>query len=349
MIVFTSACAMISAIILGAMIHTGSRDVGKMRTIASAGVLALIASILLPLSFEYIDETAYALSSITLALMIADQVGRDGRLKPLVLMPIASAIVPVVIAITSDDLWIVYSSIACAPLVVCLLMDTVGIAGSTYVNRRGILIRMITVISAMSILSVPAFHDPSPMVAVAGFTAISLIMYVESEMKRFTMEPRRLLLNRYALENILEREYSKYRDDPELKMCIAFGDMDSFGRIRREQGREASEECMLDVATALSRLGTKRFIPCLYSGDEFAFIIFGDMPFAEECVRRCYSAIAEVDEKHPFMIHMSIGIAEVTNQDDHHDVIFQADRKLAEVKEMFYRENGLERHAWGRG
>lgn len=313
---------------------------------AFSGILALVFFALSATDSEHTGSLFCVLSAVATVFLIAD--ATEGKTGILSVVPLVSAVTALAITATGKDYWIVYSVFVCVPLAVLFLSDIAKLAKCGFGERLGTAVGAVIAATAAVLFAVPAAYGPNPPLTLAGFAVFSLLMYLESEITRITMGPNGLLINRYRLENILGRKFPVYRDNPDLNMCIAFGDMDSFGRIRREQGRDVAEECIFEVMNALAQLRSGKFLPCIYGGDEFVFVFFGDKAFAEECIDRCYSAIAEIDKRYPFLIHMSIGLAEVTDQDNYDDVIFQADRILSEVKEKFYRDNGLQRHVWGR-
>lgn len=244
---------------------------------------------------------------------------------------------------------IAYAILTIVPVIYVIADSVLVVVRERYYSKKIESLRIIcfSIPLIIGVLSLTEHYENTIFLTI-GFTVTSVLSYLWIQVIRITTDRDTTLYNRYKLENYLEKRFDICKNDPEKQMCIGFGDMDSFGRVRREHGVDVARECIEKIGRGIRELSSPDFLPCIYGGDEFVFVTIGGKEKMEEYRNRIYDLIADIDKDYPFMLHMSIGFVELTDQETYDDMIAQADEVQAEVKERFYTENGITRYKWGK-
>jgi diguanylate cyclase (GGDEF)-like protein len=122
------------------------------------------------------------------------------------------------------------------------------------------------------------------------------------------------LVNRRGFDELLEREWAHARRDKK-PLALAMLDVDSFKLYNDFYGHQAGDECLKQVAAAMTlSLQRSTDLAARYGGEEFVFVLPGataeDAMLIAEKVRCAVAALAIVHEKSTHgIVTVSIGVA----------------------------------------
>ncbi len=133
-----------------------------------------------------------------------------------------------------------------------------------------------------------------------------------------------------SFETLLKRSVRQHEG-----VSFAMVDVDHFGTLNKEYGAEFCDQILLDISDVFRSCFDNDDILIRYGGDEFCFIIRGEMHRAEEqCNAVCKGVNSLQFEKYPDLrVSCSIGLAEYDNSLTTAELSKKADEALYVAKE----------------
>ncbi len=142
------------------------------------------------------------------------------------------------------------------------------------------------------------------------------------------------LYNRRYLEESFETLLKRSTRQHE-SVSFAMVDVDRFGTLNKEYGAEFCDKILLDISEVFKSCFDDDDTLIRYGGDEFCFIIRGEMKRAEkQCEAVCKGVFALQFEKYPDLrVSCSIGLAKYENKISTAELSKKADEALYDAKE----------------
>lgn len=201
-----------------------------------------------------------------------------------------------------------------------------------YPNRKRLLL-----VSSMGLLafvaSVAQLLLPGLSVFCVGVTFGLLIIFMEDQHQRVSIDPLTRLNNRTQLRLFLDTKVAASSPGKHLVMFIM--DLDYFKQINDKYGHMEGDKALITLSNVLKRiLGPRGFYIARIGGDEFVTVAelrnFSD---ADKVIALLKDALAGESEKLPYDISLSVGFSEYCHGNDTiHEWFERADRELYKVK-----------------
>jgi diguanylate cyclase len=144
------------------------------------------------------------------------------------------------------------------------------------------------------------------------------------------------LANRRAFDDEMKRRYEEWQRQKTLFTLLIL-DVDKFKFFNDSHGHLAGDEVLRNVGKLLAKTARQMDLPCRYGGEEFAVVLpatdINEARVAAERFRKAIetSIVTFVGEK--FSVTASIGVAQISGQDDPVRLIRRADEALYRSKE----------------
>jgi two-component system cell cycle response regulator len=139
--------------------------------------------------------------------------------------------------------------------------------------------------------------------------------------------------NRRSHDIETDRQLSDFRchGNP---FCVAVFDIDHFKRINDRWGHDAGDQAIKAVANALAISARDSDHVCRYGGEEFALTMpRTEITEAQIGVLRCHRAVSPlVVGEQEITLTVSVGLAEITDQEDGRTLLARADEALYGAK-----------------
>lgn len=203
-----------------------------------------------------------------------------------------------------------------------------------YPGRKRLLL-----VSSMGLLaffcSVIQLFLPGLSVFCVGVTFGLLIIFMEDQHQRVSIDPLTRLNNRTQLRLFLDTKVAASSPGKHLVMFIM--DLDFFKQINDKYGHMEGDKALITLSNVLKRiLGPRGFYIARIGGDEFVTVAelrnFGD---ADKVIALLKDALAGESEKLPYDISLSVGFSEYCHGNDTiHEWFERADRELYKVKSL---------------
>jgi diguanylate cyclase (GGDEF)-like protein len=141
------------------------------------------------------------------------------------------------------------------------------------------------------------------------------------------------LANRRAYDAKLVRQLSDF-ERHQQPFCVALFDIDHFKQVNDRFGHESGNQVLQAVADALASSVRKSDQVARYGGEEFA-VTFPQtrLPDAQQVALKCHHAVSELvvgDQR--IHVTVSVGLAEIVEQDDGRSLFARADEALYAAK-----------------
>lgn len=144
------------------------------------------------------------------------------------------------------------------------------------------------------------------------------------------------LLNRHGLQHALSREFAAARRYQRPLACLMI-DLDHFKNINDTLGHPTGDLALVQVAGVLQETVRASDLVCRYGGEEFlALLPETGMPGAQTLAEKVRAAVVNRsfgDESQNFPLTLSIGVAELRQEESGHDMIARADAALYRAKQ----------------
>ena len=147
------------------------------------------------------------------------------------------------------------------------------------------------------------------------------------------------LLNRRAYEEKIE-ELTKEMP-PEL--CVVMADLNGLKKANDTLGHEAGDELIIGASECLSRAFGAYGTVYRIGGDEFCVIVNKGMPETTRCLDHLREISAKWKGRYIDGISISCGAESNRNSTDIETIFKEADRKMYEEKDNYYKTTGLDR------
>ena len=144
------------------------------------------------------------------------------------------------------------------------------------------------------------------------------------------------LANRRAFDDELKRRYSEWQRRA-TPFSLLILDIDHFKSFNDTHGHQAGDEVLRQVGSSLTEVCREMDLPCRYGGEEFAVImpatIVKEGKVLAERVRKAIGVLSVNFEGKRLKVTASVGLSQVTNQDDCDRIVKRADEALYQSKE----------------
>ncbi len=143
------------------------------------------------------------------------------------------------------------------------------------------------------------------------------------------------LLNRYGLQRSLVRECAEARRYNRQLSCLMI-DLDNFKTINDTYGHPAGDAALIKIALILTEAVRRSDVVCRYGGEEFLVLmpeteVDGASALAEK-IRAAAAAHVFGDDAQVFSLTLSVGAAELHDDESGNDMIARADAALYHAK-----------------
>ena len=157
-----------------------------------------------------------------------------------------------------------------------------------------------------------------------------------------TIDSLTLIANRRMFDEVLEQEWKRMQRQ-EFPLSLLMCDVDYFKFYNDTYGHQAGDECLQNVASALSKAVQRSGdLVARYGGEEFAVILpnTNDLE-AKKLAEKIVNAISDLKMPHstskasPY-VTLSVGVASMTpksNEEEPATLISLADKALYQAKE----------------
>ena len=115
--------------------------------------------------------------------------------------------------------------------------------------------------------------------------------------------------------------------------CVIMGDIDDFKKINDTYGHEQGDEVLKAVSASMAEAADRNDYVSRWGGEEFLLIVFGDLAYALEVVKRIQQKLKQAEWKsgeHKIVVTMTFGVSQRGSVPDGNidELIRQADRRL---------------------
>ena len=136
------------------------------------------------------------------------------------------------------------------------------------------------------------------------------------------------LANRRAFDEALAKNIEAFQDQRKPFSLLIF-DVDHFKKFNDTHGHQAGDEVLRSVGRILTQTVKTTDIPCRYGGEEFALILpntrVDSARIAAERVRKAIAGMEVNFEGQSLQVTASIGVAEMTDQDNDAKLVRRSD------------------------
>ncbi|MCO6046963.1 diguanylate cyclase [Aeoliella sp. ICT_H6.2] len=144
------------------------------------------------------------------------------------------------------------------------------------------------------------------------------------------------MANRRAFDEAMSQRHAEAtRKNTPLSLLLA--DIDSFKQLNDSHGHLVGDEVLRVVARRLKETCRSMDLPCRYGGEEFAIILPAtDLQEAKRAAERVRQAIESLTIKFDgkqFQVTVSIGVAQLANQEDTPRLVRRCDEALYQSKD----------------
>ncbi len=126
-------------------------------------------------------------------------------------------------------------------------------------------------------------------------------------------------------------------------LCIVMADLNGLKRANDNLGHEAGDELIIGASQCLVQAFGEGAAVYRIGGDEFCVIVDGKMDEALRCLERLEKITAGWKGKYIDGISISCGVESGEGHADIDSVVQEADRKMYEQKDAYYKNSGLDR------
>ena len=147
------------------------------------------------------------------------------------------------------------------------------------------------------------------------------------------------LLNRRAYAERIQALSENMPPD----LCVVMADLNGLKRANDDLGHEAGDELIIGASQCFMQAFGDRGSVYRIGGDEFCVIVSGKMDEALRCLKRLEEVTAGWKGKYIDGISVSCGVEPCEGHADIDSVVQEADRKMYEQKELYYKNSGLDR------